>query len=246
MDKSTGGASYKEGLVYESRPGFARVQFPDLDGMVSSWLRLIVKKSLRDKECLTLDVGEQVACVLDEHFESGCIIGAVYSDADVPPVTSADKYHFAFFDGGSFEYDRATGKLHIVTIGDAEVSAGGKLIAHAAGDVDVKAGGNLSAVATGKADVAAGGDVTLKSAVQVVIDAPKSSCTGDFTCEGNMLVMKALAFQGGMSGSGGTGGASAVIEGGLHVTGEVKSGDITLGGHHHDDSLGHPTSAAKP
>lgn len=125
MAENTGGVSYKVGLVYESKPGHARVQFPDLDGMVSGWLPMIVKKSLKDKECLTLDIGEQVACVLDEYFESGCVIGAVYSDEDVPPVTSADKYHFAFFDGGSFEYDRNSGKLTIVTTGDAYVSAGG-------------------------------------------------------------------------------------------------------------------------
>jgi phage baseplate assembly protein V len=125
MAENTGGVSYKVGLVYESRPGYGRVQFPDLDGMVSGWLPMIVKKSLKDKEVLTLDIGEQVACVLDEYFESGCILGAVFSDDDLPPVVSHDKYHFAFFDGGSFEYDRNTGQLTIVTTGAAHLTAGG-------------------------------------------------------------------------------------------------------------------------
>jgi len=86
MAENTGGVSYKVGTVYESRPGYARVQFADLDNLISGWLHVVARKSLQDKDCSTLDKGEQVACVLDEHFESGCVIGAVYSDADAPPV----------------------------------------------------------------------------------------------------------------------------------------------------------------
>lgn len=125
MALNTGGVSYKEGIVYAARPGFAQVQFPDLDGLVSAWLPLIVKKTLKDKECYSLDIGEQVACVLDENFESGVVLGAVYSDADVPPVESTDKLRFQFFDGGSFEYDRSSGTLSIVTTGPVNVTSAG-------------------------------------------------------------------------------------------------------------------------
>ena len=125
MAKNTGGVSYKEGIVKAAKPGFARVQFPDLDGLLSDWLPLVVKKSLKDKECLTLDVGEHVACVLDENFEAGCVLGAVYSDADKAPVESPDKMHFSFFDGGLFEYDRSSGTLTIVTTGPVNVTAAG-------------------------------------------------------------------------------------------------------------------------
>ncbi len=125
MARNTGGVSYKEGIVKVTKPGFARVQFPDLDGLLTDWLPLVVKKSLKDKACLTLDVGEHVACVLDEYFEAGCVLGAVYSDADRPPVQSPDKAHFSFFDGGRFEYDRASGTLTIVTTGPVNVTAEG-------------------------------------------------------------------------------------------------------------------------
>jgi len=125
MADFTGGVSYKEGVVAEARPGFARVAFADLDGMVSAWLPLLVRKSLKDKHCLTLDAGEHVACVLDVYFESGCVLGAIYSEADAPPVESQDKLHFRFFDGGLFEYDRATGQLTIVTTGSVDLTAGG-------------------------------------------------------------------------------------------------------------------------
>lgn len=123
MAENTGGVSYREGIVVETRPGFARVRFPDIDNLVSAWLPLVVRKSLNDKECLTLDAGEQVACVMDEYFDGGCVLGAIYSDADKPPVESTDKVHFRFFDGGTFEYDRATGTLTIVATGRVNVTA---------------------------------------------------------------------------------------------------------------------------
>jgi phage baseplate assembly protein V len=131
MALNTGGVSFKTGLVAEAKPGFARVRFPDLDDLVTDWLPVLVKKSLQDKECWTLDKGEQVACILDEYFESGCVLGAVYSDADVPPVSSPDTMCFKFFDGGHFEYDRGSGKLTIVTTGPVDVTAGGSVMVKA-------------------------------------------------------------------------------------------------------------------
>ncbi len=131
MAENTGGVSYKEGIVKAAKPGFARVQFPDLDGLLSDWLPLVVKKSLKDRECLTLDVGEHVACILDENFEAGCVLGAIYSDADKAPVESPDKMHFSFFDGGLFEYDRSSGTLTIVTTGPVNVTAEGPVMVKA-------------------------------------------------------------------------------------------------------------------
>ncbi len=125
MALNTGGVSFKTGIVHAVAPGFAQVQFPDLDGLVSAWLQVVVKKTLKDKECYTLDVGEQVACLMDENFENGVVLGAVYSDADVTPVVSPDKLHFRFFDGGSFEYDRSSGTLTVVTTGPVNLTANG-------------------------------------------------------------------------------------------------------------------------
>lgn len=192
MAENTGGVSFKVGVIHAARPGFAQVVFPDLDGLVSAWLPVVVRKSLKDKECFTPDPGEHVACVLDENFENGVVLGAVYSDADAPPVSSRDKLHFRFFDGGSFEYDRSSGTLTIVT--------------------------------TGPVNVTAAGPVTVK-APSVTIDAPETTITG------NLLVKKKLTYQGGMAGSGGEGGASAVIDGGVQVNGDVNAtGSVMDGG----------------
>lgn len=120
---STGGVRYKQGIVADSKPGFATVRFADLDDLVTRWLPVIHPKTQDDKAVWTLDVGEHVACLMDEYLEDGCILGAVYSEADVPPVSSKDKYRIQFKDGGSFEYDRATGAMDVVCKGTATLTA---------------------------------------------------------------------------------------------------------------------------
>lgn len=108
MAEHTGGASFKTGQVkaIDAARGMARVQFADLDGMVSGWLPVLVTKSLQDRDYHMPDVGEHVACLLDACFEHGVVLGAIYSDADQPPVRDADKRHTRFADGAVIEYDR--------------------------------------------------------------------------------------------------------------------------------------------
>lgn len=55
-----------------------------------------------------------------------------------------------------------------------------------------------------------------------------------------------LTYQGGLAGSGGGGGASAKIQGGIENTGgEIVSNGIGLEGHHHEEHDGPSTSKAK-
>lgn len=120
-------AVFKIGVVSEIDPGScsARVRFDDLDGLESMFLPVGVSKSLKDKSYWMPDVGEHVACLLDANAETGVILCAIYSDEDEPPVSSADKRHVRFLDGGTFEYDRSSGTLTIVTTGPVNITAGG-------------------------------------------------------------------------------------------------------------------------
>lgn len=138
MARNTGGASYKTGLVVESKPGFARVQFPDLDGLVSDWLPTAQRKTSGDRDVSTLDKGTQVGCLLDEHFESGIVVGAVYSDADLSPTASGDVHHIAFSDGSFVEYDRA-GHMLTAKVGGCTVTVTGTGIKVTGGDVEADA-----------------------------------------------------------------------------------------------------------
>lgn len=145
--------SYMKGLVEQSRPGFARVRFAEAGDLLSDWLPVIHSKTQNDKSIFTLDKGEQVACLMDEQLADGCIVGAVYSDIDVPPVSSPDKYRVQFSDGGVFEYDRiggnmtviCKGALNLITNSAVNVTTGGKATVKAA-TVDIDGGGALGGI----------------------------------------------------------------------------------------------------
>ena len=64
---------------------------------------------------------------------------------------------------------------------------------------------------------------------QVKVDAPLTIFTGAVTVQG------LLTYQAGMHGTGGEGGA-AIIDGDIHATGDVTSGNISLPGHHHENT----------
>lgn len=150
---------FKTGVVTEVSTAkcAARVQFPDNDGVVSFWLPLLQHKSLKDRYYFVPDVNEHVACLLDDNGEAGVILGAIYSEADAPPVDSADKYHVTFEDGTILEYDR---KAH-------------RLFADIKGDVEVKA--------TGKCDVAIDGKTTYLSKGTMDIDGGSGGVSGVVT-----------------------------------------------------------------
>ena len=54
----------------------ARVSFED-DESTSFWLPIIQTKTLKDKFYAMPDIGEQVACLMDENSEDGVILGAI-------------------------------------------------------------------------------------------------------------------------------------------------------------------------
>jgi phage baseplate assembly protein V len=134
-----GGVTYKSGLVADAKPGFARVRFDDLDELVTDWLPVIHLKTQDDKVIWTLDIGEHVACLMDAYMEDGCIVGAIYSQVDTPPVSSKTKFAVRFKDGGLFEYDRSNGSMTIVAKGSANVSVGGDATVTVAGNAFVTA-----------------------------------------------------------------------------------------------------------
>lgn len=217
----TPGVVYKTGIVVESKPGFAKVRFSDLDDLVTQWLPQIFNKTQDDKTCSTLDVGEQVSCIMDAALEDGCILGAIYSDADAAPTGSKDVWRKQFKDGGSVEYDRANGKMSVVTTGD------------------------LTANVAGNLDVAVYGDASIRANGAALVKAPTITLDGDVTVTKTLTVAGLLSYSSGLSGSGG-GGAGAQISGGVAVTGgDVTADSIGLKTHRHNEQGdGAPTSAA--
>jgi phage baseplate assembly protein V len=139
-----------------------RARFNDHGGMESWWLQVVQKKTLRDKHYWLPDIGEQVVCLLDDNADSGVILGAIFSSPDPVPVDSLDKCHIAFADGTTVEYDRGAHKMKVAVVGGT-----------------LEATADISATITSPL-------VTLKASVQVILDAPLTSCTGDLVVDGGI------------------------------------------------------------
>lgn len=91
----------------------ARVQFAE-DNITSYWLPILQKKTLKDKYYSVVDIGEQVACLMDENCEDGVILGAIYTSLDEVPAISNLQHLIKFEDGSFIEFNRDTQMLTIV------------------------------------------------------------------------------------------------------------------------------------
>ncbi|WP_275760916.1 phage baseplate assembly protein V [Ralstonia pseudosolanacearum] len=187
---SESGATLKFGTVSASRPGFARVRLPDFDNMRTMWLPILYPKTQDDQACWTYDAGEQVAVLLDARGEDGVVLGAVYSSADKPPVSGANKFVIRFKGGALLEYDRGTGVLTVTGVQKVVVEASTEILLKAGAKViidapDAETTGNLlvKGKLTGQGGLAvSGGDgakVTGNMRVDGNVDATGTVIDGD-------------------------------------------------------------------
>lgn len=102
----------KFGIVTNINPTLAqaRVQFAE-DDILSYWLPILQQKTLKDKFYAIPDIGEHVACLMDENSEEGVILGAIYSSADFPPATSKTQLMIKFEDDSFILFNKETGIL---------------------------------------------------------------------------------------------------------------------------------------
>lgn len=102
----------KFGIVTNINPALAqaRVQFAD-DDILSFWLPILQQKTQKDKFYAIPDIGEHVACLMDENSEEGVILGAIYSALDEPPASSKNQLMIKFEDESFINFDKETGVL---------------------------------------------------------------------------------------------------------------------------------------
>ena len=94
----------KRGIVVEGRGSQVRVRFDDNDGMISPWLDVIQTSTKGAKVYRRPKPGSLVICALDKNWESGTVLGSIYSNADPAPADSDGVLHVEFEDGTVFEY----------------------------------------------------------------------------------------------------------------------------------------------
>jgi phage baseplate assembly protein gpV len=159
--------AFRVGIVQQQDAAHAKVRvvFPDYDEVVSWWLPIVFAKTQDDKAYWIPDVGEQVVCLMDLRDEAGAVLGAIYSNADMPPVNSADKFHLAFKDGASVDYDRAAHVLDLKFQDHGEIKYDGG--SHAL-TMSLPTGATFNLTAGGaQVQIDANGNVIIKAAGQV-------------------------------------------------------------------------------
>lgn len=102
----------------------ARVRFAE-DDHQSFWLPALQTKTMKDKFYAIPDEGEQVACLMDENWEDGVILGAVYSSEDIPQNQSTNEIALNLESGSFAKIDKESDTLtlsfsKIKLVGDVE------------------------------------------------------------------------------------------------------------------------------
>ena len=90
----------------------ARVSFED-DESTSFWLPVLQTKTLKDKFYAIPDIGEQVACLMDENSEDGVILGAIYSTEDISATQSEKQLSVNLEDGSYINADKENKTLTV-------------------------------------------------------------------------------------------------------------------------------------
>jgi len=130
---------------------YVRVQFADLDAVQSYWLQVPRRRCKLDHDAELPDIGDQVACLMDDTDEAGVVLGAVTSTEDPPPASfTKDQTYRDWSDGAKIYYDRAAHKLEI------ELPNGGT--------IDVAIAGSDSHVVINSAGVQVLGDAIVLAA----------------------------------------------------------------------------------
>lgn len=191
----------------------AKVRFPDEDGLVSKWLPICVPFALGAKAYWLPRVGSQVVALIDEHGEDGVIMGAIYSDVDVPPVDAAKTLHIVTEDGTKIEIDPEASTVTVDTPG--------KIVAKAGGNIDATAGGHINGTA---------GAASTFKAPQVTLDAPLVVCTGILRAQG---VIQADA--GITTSSGGSVPSTLTVAGTIKSESDLVSKTVSFNGHVHTE-----------
>lgn len=106
---------YRRAIVSEvdATTARVRVKFPERQGLESGWLDVLQWSTYGDQAYGLPAVDSQVAVLMGKHDEDGCVLGAIYSAADPPPVNVATKRGFQCADGAKVEYDNETKVLTV-------------------------------------------------------------------------------------------------------------------------------------
>lgn len=115
----------KRGVVIEGKGAQVRVEFEENDAVASPWLDVVAQVTKGAKIYWRPKVGSLVICAMDEKWESGTVLGAIYSDEDPAPANSDQILHIEFADGTVITYDEGGSRLNFINAAGLDVTAEG-------------------------------------------------------------------------------------------------------------------------
>lgn len=201
-------AIFKYGKIAKADPakGMYTVEI-DEDGIQTKMIPVLTNNSKGTKFESPLKVGEHVSVLMDDQFEDGVVLGAIYSDKDKPANGAGENVWRTTFEDGSFiKFDKSKGEFTVSTKGDVKV------------------------VAAKNVDVQTTAKVVVNAAAAVEVTAPQVTITGNVAITGALSVTGAIS----MGGAATVAGALTVAG---NVTGaDVLAGPISLTNHKHPDT----------
>lgn len=127
------------------------------DGIVSMPIPVIVTGAVSNKHYHLPDEGEQVAVLMDERWEMGVILGAIYSTEDTPPTDAGEDVECVeFSDGTVIKYNRLTSTLTVVCDGEVNIEC---TTANITGAVDIVGNVEITGTVTATGNIISQADV---------------------------------------------------------------------------------------
>lgn len=168
------------GIVSEvlAAKGAVRVTLPDADNADTYELPVLHRTSKASRHYHLPEAGDQVYVVLDDNGEDGCVLGAIYSEADPPPFTDAAKCGMVFSDSTAVKYDK---NAHLM---DVEFTDGTTLQYDARShNLSVSACGTVNISVQGNTTVTSNRLVAINAAQGIALTAPQIALnTASLTC----------------------------------------------------------------
>lgn len=159
----------------------AVVQFKDHDEILSAEIPILTPFSQDNKAYFPLKPEQKVVVLFLPVGENtdGFIIGTLYDADNPPPVSNKDKFHIAFEDGTTIEYDKKQSKLTLNLNKDAEININNQLNLKSQTKIEEFNQGSLK-MTTWQIS----GDITLQGNLLVL---GNISSTGTTTAQGGLM-----------------------------------------------------------
>lgn len=199
-------AVLKLGTVVEVMPSAlkATVVFDDDDSVLSKPLPIVLLNSLKNKDFVLPDPGEDVLCLFGTSgLEDGYILGTIYAGDVTPPAESKDIRMVKFADGSEFSFDRSGSVL--------DIKIGSSVIKVEKTKVSVETSAEVNIKAANTVNIEGSSQVNIKtSQLTLNVNGTTMSLTGSsatiessqLTFKGAMVIDGQLSVQGNVTVSG--------------------------------------------